>query len=66
MRVQYSVFECSLSKKDLDLLIDKLQEYLAEDDGDSIRIYPIPENVTSGMRILGRGEHYSPNQLILV
>ncbi|MEE9356407.1 MAG: CRISPR-associated endonuclease Cas2 [Methylococcaceae bacterium] len=38
-RVQYSVFECELSKKQLQDLRIRLREYMADDD--SIRWYPL-------------------------
>lgn len=64
-RVQYSVFECELPAEEITEFRRKLADYLHEEDGDSIRIYPLPENVTRQITILGCGEIYEPDQLLI-
>lgn len=62
-RVQYSVFECLLSTEELPQLVTLLDTELCTDDHDSVRIYPLPENVVQNIKILGDGEVYQPDQL---
>jgi CRISPR-associated protein Cas2 len=53
-RVQYSVFECRIDMKTLEMLV-KMLEPLPE-CGDSIRIYFICEGCLKKAILLGRGE----------
>lgn len=57
-RVQFSVFELRIQKKEeLEILVKRLENYLNEDE-DSIRIYPISMNSEKDTIILGQGELY--------
>ena len=53
-RVQYSVFECNLSRSELKELTDKLKEHL-DPEVDSIRIYMICESCRVKMEVIGLG-----------
>ncbi len=52
---QKSVFECYLDENQLGRLLQQL-ERLIDPDMDSIRVYPLPLEGVSRVRLLGRGE----------
>ena len=52
---QKSVFECYLDENQLRRLLQQL-ERLIDPDMDSIRVYPLPLEGVSRVRLLGRGE----------
>ncbi len=52
-RVQYSVFECSLSKKQFQKLKRELQPYVKASEMDSIRFYPLPADVVKTIHVMG-------------
>lgn len=54
-RVQFSVFECILSEKILNKMIDKVKKVIDSSE-DSIRIYYIPDSVKEKINIIGVGE----------
>ncbi len=53
-RVQYSVFECILDNKLLDKLERRIDKVANQED-DSIRIYPICGNCEKTIKIIGKG-----------
>jgi len=53
-RVQYSVFECNLSEKQIQKLRDKLDS-LIENQEDTIRIYGLCESCRNRVTIHGTG-----------
>ncbi|SMH58438.1 MULTISPECIES: CRISPR-associated endonuclease Cas2 [Cyanophyceae] len=53
VRVQYSVFECHLSPKKYKELKKRLSRYYKEDQGDSLRFYPISSHTLSQVEIWG-------------
>ncbi len=52
-RVQYSVFECSLSKKQYQKLKQELRPYVKRGEMDSIRFYPLPADVVKNIDVIG-------------
>ena len=54
MRVQYSVFECELSKEQFRELYQELAEVEIDVDTDSIKIYPICQKCKSRILVLGK------------
>ena len=55
LRVQYSVFECLLDDERAGEMVEKLKEFLSEDDEDSLRVYAICEACRKRARIHGSG-----------
>lgn len=53
-RVQYSVFECSLTEKQLALLQQRLKTVMKMDE-DSVRFYRLCESCCSKAEVLGEG-----------
>jgi CRISPR-associated protein Cas2 len=62
---QKSVFECLLSDKQIDVLMDKIKS-LIDCEKDSVRIYFIAERDVNDIKIIGQGEVYEEKQLILL
>ena len=54
--IQYSVFECELTKKRLKTLLLLLEDYLKEDPEGNIRIYSICDNCYEKRIVLGKKE----------
>ncbi len=52
-RVQYSVFECDLTAKQLHKLAHELQLSVQIKMGDSIRFYPLPVDAVQKIQVLG-------------
>lgn len=52
-RVQYSVFECDISQKQLDILYPKLARIMQEEDEGNIRIYTICKNCQEKLQTIG-------------
>ena len=52
-RVQYSVFECSLTEEKYQTLYKKLLGLCCGEETDSIRIYPLCENCTNKIVTIG-------------
>ena len=63
-RVQYSVFECELSKKQLQNLRTRLSDFL--EDGDSIRWYPQCRWCQSRMDCSGTGQPLQTDNFYLL
>ena len=63
-RVQYSVFECVLSKKQLQDLRNRLREYIADDD--SIRWYPLCRWCESRINWSGKGQAAQDDSFFLL
>lgn len=51
-RVQYSVFECNLTKKQLQTMVSELKK-LINTDKDSVRIYPLRADSAAQIQVLG-------------
>ena len=51
-RVQYSVFECNLTKKQLQTMVSELKK-LVNTDKDSVRIYPLRADSAAQIQVLG-------------
>ncbi len=54
-RVQKSVFECLVGREELVLLRQSLLDIIDEKE-DSLRLYPLDENVRKGIEHFGLGE----------
>lgn len=52
-RVQYSVFECDLSAKQLKKLHRELRPYVKGKEMDSVRFYPLPADAVEKINVLG-------------
>ena len=53
-RVQYSVFECDLTGKQLRELKHQLRDYVEPHTADSVRFYPLPADAVAKMSVLGQ------------
>lgn len=56
-RVQYSVFECDITKKQLTELKTRLRPLVNTKSNESIRIYPLHSDTVNKIHILGK-DHY--------
>lgn len=68
-RVQYSVFECDISKKRFNQLYKKLCELTLKMDEGNIRIYWVCKNCMEKIRIIGVVEEegkYSREDVIII
>ena len=54
-RVQYSVFECNLTLKQLQRLLTELQEVVSEEE-DSIRVYRLCADCVEEIKVLGHAQ----------
>ena len=54
-RVQYSVFECILSKDLLEKMVIRINKIISEKD-DSVRIYTLCRECERAIKIIGIGE----------
>ena len=54
-RVQYSVFECNLTKKQQQTMIAELKEIINAEK-DSVRIYPLRADSAAQVQVLGIAE----------
>lgn len=52
-RVQYSVFECDLTAKQLRQLQKRLRPLVKTQEMDSIRFYPLPADVVDKIEVMG-------------
>ena len=52
-RVQYSVFECDLSMKQMRQLQKRLRPLVKAQEMDSVRFYPLPADVADKIEVLG-------------
>ena len=52
-RVQYSVFECDISKAQLATLKRRLRPYVRRKDEDSVRFYPLPADALDHVSVIG-------------
>ena len=65
-RVQYSVFECRLTEKRWKSMYSQLVKMPLENE-DSIRLYPLCENCSLKIRIIGTsGEPKNPSNIIII
>ena len=65
-RVQYSVFECRLTEKRWKSMYSQLVKMPFEDE-DSIRLYPLCENCSTKIRIIGTSQKTkNPSNIIIV
>ncbi len=57
-RVQFSVFECDVEKKQMNDLHAKLKKIMVEspEEGDSVRFYKLCEKCVGQIKILGHGQ----------
>lgn len=58
-RVQYSVFECVLSKPQFQELTKKLKRVFEEEE-DSLRFYPISQHTSQNIIVWGVGNEVTP------
>jgi CRISPR-associated protein Cas2 len=56
-RVQKSLFECSISDGELELLVNRLTEEISSEE-DSVRLYRLRWRADDGPVVLGRGVAY--------
>lgn len=52
-RVQYSVFECDLTEKQLRALQKQLRRLVKTKEMDSIRFYPLPADAVEKIEVMG-------------
>ena len=52
-RVQYSVFECDLSRKQMSELKKKIQPHVKGREMDSVRFYPLHEDSAKAILVMG-------------
>lgn len=52
-RVQYSVFECDLTIKQLRRLQKRLRPLVKKNEMDSIRFYPLPADAVERIEVMG-------------
>ena len=66
-RVQYSVFECHLSEKRLNLLYKELMNHMEKcDEEDSIRIYYICRNCIHKHAVIGISKSKPEEESIII
>lgn len=53
-RVQYSVFECDLTPKEIRKLKQALRPYVKAKEMDSVRIYPLPADAVEKIQVIGQ------------
>lgn len=65
-RVQYSVFECQLNSRQLVQLQQRLRPLVDAAQGESIRFYPLPDDVAAKTIVLGKdlGRHLGPVAIV--
>lgn len=64
-RVQYSVFECNLTKKLLGKMMDEVLKYINVDE-DSLRIYEICEGCKPKIKVYGKGKVTEDEEVIVL
>ncbi len=64
-RVQYSVFECNLTKKLLDKMTDEMLKCINVDK-DSLRIYEICEGCKPKIQVHGKGKVAEDEDVIVI
>ena len=64
-RVQFSVFECGLDAAEATILAAEL-EFEINPKEDSCRMYRICEACEPEVRVLGKGDHYSQPEFIII
>ena len=64
-RVQYSVFECLLTKDDLAQLQERIQAAI-DADKDDVRFYPLCESCVRRSTMLGKASLYEQESVIVV
>lgn len=64
-RVQYSVFECNLDDKILDMMKDKLSSVI-DDGNDKVRIYKLCNGCVKSVQILGNGKMTEDEDVFIV
>ena len=62
---QYSVFECDISKKQLQILIRKLKAHLKGEEEGNIRIYSLCEKCYAQRKVLGKVENEDEDIIVL-
>lgn len=55
-RVQYSVFECDLSKNQMAEMKQALRPYVKSREMDSIRFYPLPADAVELIQVMGNDQ----------
>lgn len=55
-RVQYSVFECNLSKNQMAAMKQALRPYVKSREMDSIRFYPLPADAVELIQVMGNDQ----------
>ena len=55
-RVQYSVFECNLSKKQMAEMKQALRPYVKSREMDSIRFYLLPADAVALIQVMGNDQ----------
>ncbi|MBD5292821.1 MAG: CRISPR-associated endonuclease Cas2 [Bacteroides sp.] len=64
-RVQASVFECTLTQKELVVLKYRLKTIIDEAT-DSIRIYKLSQNRDKGIECFGKDTSYNPEGILII
>lgn len=68
-RVQYSVFECELTKSRFKKLYAELIEIFNQEEDGTIRIYPLDSGVKKRMRIIGTpgpGDVFGSDEVVFI
>ncbi|MCA9983219.1 MAG: CRISPR-associated endonuclease Cas2 [Anaerolineales bacterium] len=53
-RVQYSVFECEVNKREFEAMLGRLKPLVSTRQEESIRFYPLSEDVAEKIKVLGK------------
>lgn len=65
-RVQYSVFECTLTTEKIRILYQKLLTLCCGEENDSIRIYLLCETCSSKIRTIGVKEDDDAQETVII
>lgn len=64
-RVQYSVFECDLSPEQLSEMVERVKEFLNEEE-DSFRIYKLCQGCLKQVSCFGKGGMFEEPDVLIV
>jgi CRISPR-associated protein Cas2 len=65
-RVQYSVFECNLTKNQMAAMKQALRPYVKSREMDSIRFYPLPADAVALIQVMGNDQARSLGVIAVV
>ena len=65
-RVQYSVFECDLTKNQMAAMKRALRPYVKSREMDSVRFYPLPADAVALIQVMGNDQARSLGLIAIV